>query len=98
MRRKVKIYGRNDAAIVTSLEAVQSAFLLALFVSVVEGSHASLEMGALCLNTKTSVALFFNCLKGVACSKSLLAHGIDLLFKANALLPVLVQVALGFLT
>ena len=61
-----------------SLEAVQSALLLALLLCVVEGGHASFKVGALGFNAKAGVALLFHGLKRVAGCAAFLAHHVQL--------------------
>jgi hypothetical protein len=77
------------------LEAVECPLLLALFVGVVKCRHAGFEMSALSFDAETSIALLFNCLEGVTGGAALFAHHVELILKAVALLPVLVQVGLG---
>jgi len=78
-----------------SLEAVETALLLALLVGVVESLHAGFEVCAFRFDTQTGVAFFFDGLERVARCAALLAHHGELLFKAGTLLLVLVQVRLG---
>lgn len=52
-------------------------------------------MGTFSFNTQTGIAFFFDSLKGVSCRAPFLAHDVELILQARALLLELVQVTLG---
>ena len=70
-----------------NLEAVQGALLLLVLGTVVQGSHAGLEVGALGFDSQSGVTLLFDGLEGMTRHGALLPHDVQLFLELRTLLP-----------